>query len=98
MRTHPYLVGGEDRSYEGFGGRSFVNILRYQYLLDPKSRLGAFTTNRLYNGGGYGHSTGLDGLFLLVTIGDLILNILKASPKSQIKIGLIQMQKFMEKR
>lgn len=60
----PYLVGGEDRSYEGFGDRSFVNILRYQYLLDPKSRLGAFTTNRLYNGGGYGHSTGLDGLFL----------------------------------
>ena len=60
----PYLVGGEDRSYEGFGGRSFVNILRYQYLLNPKSRLGAFTTNRQYNGGGYGHSTGLDGLFL----------------------------------
>ena len=61
----PYLVGGEDRSYTGNGGKSFVNVFRYQKLISNKSRIGAILTNRLYEGGGYGHLLGFDGLFLL---------------------------------
>ena len=61
----PYLVGGEDRSYIGQGGKSVVNVLRFQNLLSPVSRFGGIITNRFYDGGGYGHLLGLDGLFLL---------------------------------
>tara|TARA_B100000767_G_scaffold67862_1_gene64381 strand:+ start:5410 stop:7626 length:2217 start_codon:yes stop_codon:yes gene_type:complete len=61
----PYLVGGEDRSFNGNGGRSFVNVFRYQKLISNKSRIGTILTNRFYNGGGYGHLLGFDGLFLL---------------------------------
>ncbi len=60
-----YLVGGEDRSYSGQGGKSLVNVLRYQYLLSSKSRFGGVMMNRFYKGGGFGHVFGLDGLFLL---------------------------------
>lgn len=60
-----YLVGGEDRSYTGQGGRSVVNVLRYQHLLNSSSRFGGVLMNRFYKGGGYGHLFGLDGLFLL---------------------------------
>ena len=60
-----YLVGSEDRSYTGQGGQSFVNVLRYQHLQSPTVRFGGFMTNRFYNGGGYGHLLGIDGLFLL---------------------------------
>lgn len=63
--SSPYLVGGEDRSYLGQGERSVVNVLRYQYLLSPTSRFGGVMTNRFYDGGGYGHLFGADGLFLL---------------------------------
>jgi hypothetical protein len=61
----PYLVGGEDRSYMGNGGKSLVNVLRYQNLLSNKARFGALLTSRFYDGGGYGHLVGVDGLFLL---------------------------------
>ena len=61
----PYLVGGEDRSYIGQGGKSLVNVLRYQHLLNPQARFGAVMMNRFYDGGGYGHLFGVDGLFLL---------------------------------
>lgn len=64
-KNSPYLVGGEDRSYIGEGGRSFVNVLRFQSLLNPKSRLGGLMTNRVYDGGGYGHLLGFDGFFIL---------------------------------
>lgn len=64
-QNSPYLVGGEDRSYIGQGGRSFVNVLRYQHLLNPNARFGGVMMNRLYEGGGYGHLFGVDGLFLL---------------------------------
>ncbi|MGB2152789.1 MAG: hypothetical protein ACPHVX_02360 [Flavobacteriaceae bacterium] len=64
-KSTPYLVGGEDRSYTGNGGKSFVNVFRYQKLISNKSRIGAILTNRLYEGGGYGHLLGFDGLFLL---------------------------------
>jgi hypothetical protein len=60
----PYLVGGEDRSFTGDGGKSLVNVFRYQKLISNKSRVGAMLTNRFYDGGGYGHLLGLDGLFL----------------------------------
>jgi hypothetical protein len=61
----PYLVGGEDRSFSGNGGQSFVNVFRYQKLISNKSRIGAILTNRFYEGGGFGHLLGFDGLFLL---------------------------------
>ena len=60
-----YLVGGEDRSYIGQGGQSLINVIRYQHLLNPKSRFGAVMMNRFYKGGGFGHLLGFDGLFLL---------------------------------
>ena len=50
-----YQVGGEDRSYTGQGGKSIVNVMRYQHLLNPKARFGAVMMNRFYHGGGYGH-------------------------------------------
>ena len=34
-----YQVAGEDRSYLGQGGQSFVNVLRYQRLINKNSRL-----------------------------------------------------------
>ena len=40
-------------------------MLRYQNLLNPQARFGAVMMNRFYDGGGYGHLFGLDGLFLL---------------------------------
>ncbi len=61
----PYLVGGEDRSFIGNGGKSLANVFRYQNLISNTSRFGALMTNRFYDGGGYGHLIGLDGLFLL---------------------------------
>ena len=64
-QNSPYLVGGEDRSYIGQGGKSVVNVLRYQHLLNPQARYGAVMMNRFYDGGGYGHLFGLDGLFLI---------------------------------
>ena len=60
-----YLVGSEDRSYTGLGGKSLVNVMRYQHLLSPRSRFGGVMMNRFYKGGGYGHLFGIDGLFLL---------------------------------
>ena len=61
----PYLIGGEDRSYLGQGGQSFVNVFRYQRLISQKSRVGLLSTNRYFEGGGYGNLIGTDGLFLL---------------------------------
>ena len=64
-KNSPYLVGGEDRSYIGEGGQSVVNVLRFQSLLNPKSRLGGIMSNRFYKEGGYGHLLGFDGFFIL---------------------------------
>lgn len=64
-KNSPYLVGGEDRSYLGEGGQSVVNVFRYQYLFNPQSRIGGVMMNRFYDGGGFGHLFGVDGLFLL---------------------------------
>ena len=42
-----------------------MNVLRFQSLLNPKSRIGGLMTNRFYQGGGYGHLLGFDGFFIL---------------------------------
>ncbi|MDG1022574.1 MAG: hypothetical protein P8O72_00860 [Flavobacteriaceae bacterium] len=60
----PYQIAGEDRSYFGQGGQSYVNIFRYQRLVNKNTRLGMVSTNRYYNNGGYGNLIGTDGWFL----------------------------------
>ena len=60
-----YQIAGEDRSYLGQGEESFVNVIRYQRLLNKNSRLGLLSTNRYYKNGGYGNLFGTDGWFLL---------------------------------
>lgn len=64
----PYLVGGEDKSYSGSGGISYVNSFRHQRLINDVSKYGIFTTNRYYKEGGYGNLIGIDGLFTFNTI------------------------------
>ncbi len=59
-----YQIAGEDRSYLGQGGQSFVNVFRYQRLINKNSRLGLISTNRYYKNGGYGNLFGTDGWFL----------------------------------
>jgi hypothetical protein len=59
----PYLIAGNDRSYFGEGGKSLVNVFRYQRLFKNGSKLGMISTSRYYEGGGYGNLFGFDGLF-----------------------------------
>ena len=61
----PYRVAGEDRSYLGNAGKSFVNIVRYQHLISDKSRLGGFNMSRIYENNSQGILWGIDGLFLI---------------------------------
>ena len=61
----PYLVASEDKSYLGQGGQSFVNVFRYQRIINDKARIGMYTSNRYYEGGGYGNLVGIDGLLIL---------------------------------
>jgi len=61
----PYQIAGEDRSFFGQGGNSFVNVFRYQHLLSKNSRMGLVTTSRFHQDGGYGNLVGTDGWFLL---------------------------------
>lgn len=63
-QNSPYQIAGEDRSYFGQGGRSLINVFRYQRLINKNTRLGLISTNRYYNGGGYGNLIGTDGWFL----------------------------------
>ena len=58
----PYLIGGEDKSYFGEGGASYANAFRYQRVINNGLKYGFFTTNRYYEGGGYGNLFGIDGL------------------------------------
>ena len=64
-QNSPYQIAGEDRSYLGQGGQSFVNVFRYQRLVNKNTRLGFVTTNRYYKEGGYGNLFGTDGWFLI---------------------------------
>ena len=60
-RNSPYLIAGNDKSYFGEGGKSLVNIFRYQHLLGNGSKIGIISSSRVYNGGGYGNLFGVDG-------------------------------------
>jgi hypothetical protein len=60
----PYQIAGEDRSYFGEGGKSYVNVLRFQRLINASKRIGIITTNRFHKNGGYGNLIGTDGSFL----------------------------------
>ena len=73
----PYLIAGNDRSYFGEGGKSLVNVLRFQRLLKGGSKIGLLSTSRYYKGGGYGNVFGLDGLFQLSKNIRISLDILK---------------------
>ena len=61
-RNSPYLIAGNDKSYLGEGGKSIINIFRYQHLLGKGSKIGFLSSSRIYSGGGYGNLFGLDGL------------------------------------
>ena len=61
-RNSPYLIAGNDKSYLGEGGKSLINIFRYQHLLGKGSKIGLLSSSRTYSGGGYGNLFGLDGL------------------------------------
>ena len=61
----PYLIGGEDKSYFGEGGVSYINTYRHQRVVNQNTKYGFFTTNRFYEGGGSGNLFGIDGLFTL---------------------------------
>jgi hypothetical protein len=62
-QTSPYLIGGEDKSYFGDGGVSYINAFRHQRIIDEGNRYGFFTTSRYFKEGGYGNLFGIDGLF-----------------------------------
>ena len=64
-QNSPYQIGGEDKSYFGEGGESYVNVFRYQHILNKDKRIGFLTTNRYHKDGGYGNLIGTDGWFLL---------------------------------
>jgi len=64
-QNSPYQIAGEDQSYFGEGEQSYVNVFRYQRLINKNSRLGIVTTNRFYANGGYGNLIGTDGWFLI---------------------------------
>ena len=64
-QNSPYQIAGEDRAYLGQGGQSFVNVFRYQRLVNKNTRLGLISTNRYYKDGGYGNLFGTDGWFLI---------------------------------
>ena len=59
----PYLVPTEFESFRGVGEKSFNSVLRYQKFIDDKTQLGILSTNRIYDGGGYGNTFGADALF-----------------------------------
>ncbi|MDA9588579.1 carbohydrate binding family 9 domain-containing protein [Flavobacteriaceae bacterium] len=59
-----YQIAGEDRSYLGSGGQSYVNVFRYQRFLNKNARLGFISTNRYFTEGGFGNLLGTDGWFL----------------------------------
>ena len=54
-----YLIGGENSSEFGEGGRNVSNIFRYQRSFRQGSHIGFLTTNRLLKGGGFDHMVGV---------------------------------------
>ena len=64
----PYLASTEFESFRGVGSKSFNSVLRYQNFVDDKTQLGFVSTNRLYDGGGYGNTIGADALFNFASV------------------------------
>ncbi|MEN8769557.1 MAG: hypothetical protein ABF269_08630 [Candidatus Arcticimaribacter sp.] len=61
-QASPYLVAGENESYDGEGGKAFSNIFSYQRTFDKGAYIGLLSTNRIFEDGGNGHAVGLNGL------------------------------------
>jgi hypothetical protein len=61
--TSPYLIGGEDKSYFGDGGISYINTIRHQKIINEGNKFGVYGTSRYFKDGGYGNLIGIDGLF-----------------------------------
>lgn len=56
----PYLVAGENQSYNGQGDAAWANVLSYQRTFKGGSHIGLLTTNRFFHGGGNGQLGGLN--------------------------------------
>ena len=76
-QNSPYLIGGEDKSYFGEGEVSYTNAFRHQKIINDGAKYGFFTTNRYYEGGGYGNLFGFDGLFTFKKIWRVQFEIIK---------------------
>ncbi len=62
-KNSPYQIAGDDRSYFGEGGKSLINVFRFQKMLKNSNKIGLFSSSRYYKDGGYGNLFGLDGIF-----------------------------------
>ena len=46
--TSPYLIGGEDKSYFGDGGISYINTIRHQKIINEGNKFGIYGTSRYF--------------------------------------------------
>ncbi len=81
----PYLIGGEDKSYFGEGGLSYVNTFRHQKIFNETTKFGVISTSRFYKDGGYGNILGFDGLINFKKIWRIEFEILKNYNKEPVK-------------
>ena len=93
----PYLIGGEDKSYNGNGGVSYVNAFRHQRLINEGSKYGVFTTNRYFREGGYGNLIGIDGLFTFNTIWRFQFEFSKSFNKEPVANWIESEETFLDK-
>ncbi|MBJ34742.1 MAG: hypothetical protein CMC90_02425 [Flavobacteriaceae bacterium] len=93
----PYLIGGEDKSYNGNGGISYVNAFRHQRLINEGSKYGFFTTNRYFKEGGYGNLIGIDGLFTFNKIWRFQFELSKSFNKEPIANWIESDETFLDK-
>ena len=96
-QTSPYLIGGEDKSYIGDGAVSYVNAFRHQKLFNSGTKFGAFTTNRFYEGGGYGNLFGIDGLITINKIWRIQFELIKNFNKEPIQDWIDSDDTFLNK-
>ena len=95
--TSPYLIGGEDKSYFGDGGISYINAIRHQKIINDVSKYGLFGTSRYYKDGGYGNLIGVDGLFTFKRIWRFQFEIIKSFNKEPISNWIDTEDKFLDK-
>ena len=93
----PYLIGGEDKSYNGNGGVSYVNAFRHQRLINEGNKYGIFTTNRYFKEGGFGNLIGIDGLFTFNKIWRLQFEFSKSFNKEPIANWIESEETFLDK-